>query len=454
MRLAAMDPAQLAEPVAVHRVLKSHLCRCTGWTPILDAVQDYVADTALDLDPLTSPRARERAVLEGRSPQMLGVEVALGGGGFAADTAPHDARYAQVPEDLDPENPTSFHPEQWSVFEDLGAWRAAVENAPGRRSSLGISWPIEPAGGSDQVARVLQTTWVEPAYLEPDCSWCAPGGAPASTHANGGAFGGKQLSQLPAAVAQLASEHRVAVRAQLTREQVVRWGPKRPPMAIAVVEHLEHHLGDESGVPSVRRWDISISVARTPGISDAIRSVDLPEGVHLEITEIDVAGPPTSAAIRAAGWAELAAVLSSLRTESGADSSEQISDLVISPEGARASARFDEAGELWLTVQCGADPHDPGEMTVLRSYCMGAVHMALGWVISEGIAVDAQGEPRDLTLRSLGIPGSTQMPVVHLTVLPPDLDSTPVNGSDAVFAAVAAALWRRSGWAPRWPIQA
>ncbi len=433
MRLAAMDSAQLAEPVSVHRALKSHLCRCTGWTPILDAVRDIANDTEIDLSVLTSLRAQKRARLEGRSSQVLGAEVALGGGGFASDTAPPDARYAVPPEDSDHRDS-----DQWNLVEDLTAWRAAVGSAPGRRSSLGLTWPIAPAGGSGQTLRQLQTTWVEPAYLEPDCSWCAPDGEPASTHANGGALGGKESSALPDVVAQLASDHQVTVRAQLTREQVVRWGPKRPPMAIvATKENADQPHGIE----------IAITVAETDGIADAIRAVPLPEGVRCVITEIAVHGPPTSAEIRAAGWAELAVVLSSLRPDDGL-----IGDLVFSPEGARASARFDAEGELWLTLDCGADPDDAGEMTVLRSYCIGAVHMALGWVHSEGIAVDEQGEPRDLTLRSVGIPGSTEMPVVHLEVLPPDPDALPVNGSDAVFAAVAAALWRRSDWAPRWPI--
>jgi xanthine dehydrogenase small subunit len=437
MRLAAMDQAQLAEPVAVHQALKSHLCRCTGWTPILEAVRDVVNDTAIDLSVLASPRVQERARLEGRSSQVLGVEVALGGGGFASDTAPPDARYAVPPEHADLRNSA-----QWTLVEDLAAWRASVGSAPGRRSSLGLTWPVAPAGGSGRILRQLQTTWVEPAYLEPDCSWCAPEGEPASPHANGGAFGGKESSKLPGVVAQLAADHQVAVRAQLTREQVVRWGPKRPPMAIVVTK--------ESTDPSPE-IKIAITVAATPGITDAIHALPLPEGVRCEITEVEVPGPPTSAEIRAAGWAELAVVLSSLRPDD-----ELIGDLktdfVVSPEGATASARFDEEGDLWLTLDCGADPDDAGEMTVLRSYCMGAVHMALGWVHSEGIAVDEQGEPRDLTLRSLGIPGSTEMPVVHLEVIGSDPAALPVNGSDAVFAAVAAALWRRSEWAPRWPI--
>jgi hypothetical protein len=38
---------------------------------------------------------------------------------------------------------------------------------------------------------------------------------------------------------------------------------------------------------------------------------------------------------------------------------------------------------------------------------------------------------------------------VHLV----DSDREPVNGSDAVFAAVAAAAWRHGGFAPEWPMR-
>ena len=44
-------------------------------------------------------------------------------------------------------------------------------------------------------ALTLQTTWVEPAYVEPDASWCLPGGEPATPLANGGAFGGKRAAR-------------------------------------------------------------------------------------------------------------------------------------------------------------------------------------------------------------------------------------------------------------------
>ena len=59
----------------------------------------------------------------------------------------------------------------------------------GRRTTLPLTWPLDVPPG-DWV-RTLRTTWVEPGYLEPDASWCEPGGEPASPLANGGAFGGK-----------------------------------------------------------------------------------------------------------------------------------------------------------------------------------------------------------------------------------------------------------------------
>ena len=70
------------------RALAAHLCRCTGWQPIVDAWVAYprLADQA----PMTGsrPDADRRAAIEGRSPQSTGPHVALGAGGFADDTAP------------------------------------------------------------------------------------------------------------------------------------------------------------------------------------------------------------------------------------------------------------------------------------------------------------------------------------------------------------------------------
>jgi hypothetical protein len=85
----------------------------------------------------------------------------------------------------------------------------------------------------------------------------------------------------------------------------------------------------------------------------------------------------------------------------------------------------------------------------LRSYALGAVHQALGMVWSEGIAVDAAGEPVDLTIRSFGILGARDMPEV--TVRLHEEEGWPVNGSDAVFVATLAAAWVAEGRPARWP---
>jgi CO/xanthine dehydrogenase Mo-binding subunit len=89
---------------------------------------------------------------------------------------------------------------------------------------------------------------------------------------------------------------------------------------------------------------------------------------------------------------------------------------------------------------------------VLRSYCIGAAHMALGWVGSEGIAVDEAGRPLDLTIRSFGILRAVDTPEISVTI--EEDEGEAVNGSDAVFAAVAAAAWRARGHPEAWPARA
>jgi len=257
---------------------------------------------------------------------------------------------------------------------------------------------------------------VEPGYLEPDASWCLPGAEPAASLATGGAFGGKVDTEVRDVARRLAAEHDRAVRALYTREDVVRLAPKRPPIAAGV-------RADGTGV---------VRVARTPGIAAAIASV----APGLAVEEVDVAGPPTSTALRAAGWAEAAILLASLAAGS---------DTVTSPVGATATATVDDAG-VHVRVRCG----EPLDEVILRSYCTGAAHMALGWVRSEGFAVDADGVPLDLTIRSFGILRAQDVPPITIEVEPDD--GPPLNGSDAVFAAVAAAAWRTAGHRPRWPL--
>ena len=95
---------------------------------------------------------------------------------------------------------------------------------------------------------------------------------------------------------------------------------------------------------------------------------------------------------------------------------------VESPEGAFAGcARRPRSGDGCARRRSSARPRagrvlDP---TVLRSYCIGAVHMALGWVLSEGIAVviPDTGVVHDLTIRSFGILRARDMPPVDVVIV-------------------------------------
>lgn len=153
------------------------------------------------------------------------------------------------------------------------------------------------------------------------------------------------------------------------------------------------------------------------------------------VEELEVAGLPTSAALRGAGWAEAAVLLTAARGEA----------TVTAPSGGRAEADVPADGPVRVRVWCG----DPLDEAVLRSYCIGAAHMGLGWVRSEGIAVDGAGRPHDLTIRSFGILRARDTPEVELELA--GSSGPPAAVSDAVFAAVAAADWRADGYPPAWP---
>ena len=419
MRLAALDSARLGDETAVGRALLAHLCRCTGWKTIVEAAAavstSVSGSTRRDL-----ASAARRASIESGGPQLVGPQVAAGGGGFADDTAPAGALVA-VPDGRG----------GYAVAETLHEARAAAGKVQGRRSTAALRHPVEvPAGAW---ALTLATTFVEPAYLEPDASWCEPGGEPAGPLANGGAFGGKLASQAPAAARRLADEHGRCVRVVFSREDVTRLGPKRPPIAAGL-------RVDGTGI---------VRVARPPGSSplaawvEAVRSV-LP-GVDVE--EVAVPGPPVSGALRGAGWVEasvLAAALDARR--SGATGPGHVVE-VRSPAGARGRAALSADGSVHLTVAGGRVLDE----VVLRSYALGAVHQALGWVRAEGIAVDDHGEVLDLTIRSFGVLSARDTPSVQVVVEDDPGPAVPVG--DTVLAAVAAAAWTAAGLPGRWPTQ-
>jgi CO/xanthine dehydrogenase Mo-binding subunit len=316
--------------------------------------------------------------------------------------------------------------------------RTLAGKVQGRRTTVDLAWPLLLPALSDRGVR-LATGWVEPAYLEPDASWCEPGGTPASPLANGGAFGGKETSPVGAAARELADETGRAVRVVFSREDVVRLGPKRPPIAATAVFD-----GKRVALEGV-----------AAGPLDAYNApIDWPYRIE-EIGTWEsrsVPGPPTASHLRAVGLAERAVLVEGALEEAGADRVRLLRDervarvlldsCVRAPSGALAGARVElrEDGSI-ARVAVRVSAGDPLDEVVLRSYAIGAAHMALGWVLTEGIAVDPEsGEVHDLTIRSFGVIRAKDTPPIHVEILD-DPGAPLARASDAVFGAVAAATW-------------
>jgi CO/xanthine dehydrogenase Mo-binding subunit len=163
-------------------------------------------------------------------------------------------------------------------------------------------------------------------------------------------------------------------------------------------------------------------------------------------------GPSTSPALRAVGLAERAVLVEGALDVAGADRATLVRDAraatvlldtcVAVESGALAGARvlLDESGRVErVLVRVAAG--DPLDDVVLRSYVVGATHMALGWVLTEGLAVDpATGEVHDLTIRSFGIVRAKDVPPIDVELVD-DPGAPRAHASDAAFAAVAAATW-------------
>jgi CO/xanthine dehydrogenase Mo-binding subunit len=212
------------------------------------------------------------------------------------------------------------------------------------------------------------------------------------------------------------------VRVLWSREDAVRLGPKRPPLAAGV---------------DPRAGRVAVRVARCAGVVEALLA-GLGPGLDVAVEEVDVLGPPTSLSLRAAGWAEGVVLGAAARGEL---------EEVVAPSGgrARATVRADGGLEVWAWA---------GELlddVVLRSFCIGAAHAALSWVTSEGIGVGEDGVPVDLTVRSLGVVRAVDTPPIEVHLEPSPAGAEPVACSDAVFAAVAAAVWAHQGYPPSWP---
>jgi aerobic-type carbon monoxide dehydrogenase small subunit (CoxS/CutS family) len=400
----------------VDRGLAAHLCRCTGWLTVKDAIAGCTVGTR-DLE-----RASARAALECGAPQRVGLDVPLGGAPFADDTAPRDALVAVPLPPGSVAESVEAAGERWVIGESLLDARSRAAKVQGRRTTvdarpplLGLM-PARPEGGV-----AVATSWVEPAYLEPDASWCAPGGEPASPLANGGAFGGKEHSAAPRAARELADRLGHVVRVVYSREDVVRLGPKRPPIA---------------AVANARGDTVEIEGVAARGFPTNVWPADIE--VRARWRAVEVVGPPVAAELRAVGLAEQA-VLVAAALGRNVD--------VLTPSGARASAAIDN-GRVRVRLAAG----DPLDETVLRSYAIGAAHMALGWVRSEALAVDPErGEVQDLTIRSFGVLRASDTPPIDVTIVDDDAEPC-ARSTDAVFGAVAAAAWLAAGCPDTFPV--
>ena len=259
----------------------------------------------------------------------------------------------------------------------------------GRNSTVPLSHPVEVPEGD--WALTLQTT-VARARLRRARRQLVPGPGqlPASPLANGGAFGGKRRSPVPDAARALADATGDAVRLLWRREDVVRRGPKRPPLAVAL-------RADGTGVVRVGRTE---RVGRS-GTAGGPRAEHAAPAWRSSWSTSP--GPPVSPDLRGAGWAEVLAARSRARrapataprARRGARRACPVRAVPASSCISTARPRGRVEVDVWAgEILCPV---------TLRSYALGAVHQALGMVWSEGIAVDGAGEPVDLTIRSFGI---------------------------------------------------
>ena len=443
---------------AIDRALAAHLCRCTGWQSVVAAVERAVV---LATNPSESGRepasgktrasndAERRAALEGGGPQRVSTEVPLGNGGFADDLAPRGALVAIPAPKVDGADTATLDAAgmRWIVAESLVAARELAAKVQGRRTTAPalppLALPPVPIGGVR-----LATSWCEPAYLEPDASWCVPGDEPASVLANGGAFGAKLTSPAPQAARELADRLGRSVRVVFSREDVVRLGPKRPPMAGTAVLDGTTLRVEGLVVGEVAAFETVFEVAGVDGRSSPYRLVE-----HSDWQAVAVPGPPVSPALRSVGLAERAVLREGALSAAGVERRELLVDdraasvlldtCVAVPGEAMAGARvhFDPTTGALVGVEVRVAAGDPLDETVLRSYCLGAAHMALGWVLTEHLAVEeGTGEVLDLTIRSFGVIRAKDTPPIEVTIID-DSGAPRPRSSDAVFAAVAAAAW-------------
>lgn len=413
MRLIGLSRKGVPTEQNVRAALGAHLCRCTGVQPIVDAALqalDPSSPQGVQRDP---EAAMSRATLESGTTQRVGREVMRGSAGFAIDTAPEGCKVAVGTSDGG-----------YVIGNDVDEARAHMTKTQGRNSTISLRSPVE-LFAIDGAVLNLQTTFVEPAYVEPDSSWCVPESEPALPFANAGAFGAKRHSHVVSDARRLADEFGVPVLVTWPREEVVRRGAKRPPIAISL-------RGDGSG---------HLRIGRTPGSDPFAQLLGQLSSMFpsLTIEVVEIAGPRIGVTHRGAVIAEVLSAYAVIETPEAAPIE------VEAPNGARARVELEGDEAIRVTVWAG----DPLCHATLKSYVTGAVHQALGMVLSEGIAVAEDGSVQDLTIRSFGILSPAATPRIDVELADDERES--VASGVAVMAATMAAVWRQSGLGSKWP---
>ena len=211
---------------------------------------------------------------------------------------------------------------------------------------------------------------------------------------------------MSAAARELADRFGRAVRVVFSREDVVRLGPKRPPIAASAWydEGTVTVKGVTVGeVGTVRRAG-RVAVSHRRGRSMVERARAGPR---------DVFGAPCRRARRARGAPRRCLrcrgrrpSITCARRARRARVARHLRSRVArwrAPRARGARVATDDDGTIdRVTVRVAAG--DPLDEVVLRSYAIGAAHMAIGWVLNESLTIDPEsGEIHDLTIRSFGV---------------------------------------------------
>ena len=252
------------------RALAAHLCRCTGWQTIYEAL-DVAAAPDVDGQGAATTRRRDadaaarRAELEGGVAPVGGSRRPARAGRVrrrhrAARRAGRGPAAAGLERAVDRSGGASagWSRSRWSRH----ASSRARCRAGGRRSTTGppLALPPLPPGGVR-----LATGGSSPRTSNPTPPGARRAATPASPLANGGAFGGKESSVVAAAARELADATGRTVRAVFSREDVVRLGPKRPPIAASAVVD-----GDRIDLRGVVARDLA-GYADPPALAYALR---------------------------------------------------------------------------------------------------------------------------------------------------------------------------------------